>query len=231
MQGGLAISAGDVALACVSGGVALGLGLPMFNLGRRLVAAARVPLLLMTEVVLAPLWVWVWPGEVPGPATLVGGAVILGAVVWLMLVARDAPDARQQPTRRAARRRTGVGWPQRVATGASDVEGAHRARAEPLAHLGIHLIDAIRRHGIPGGLIGPRDHAVDLMRVLTIGPDLLADEAGPAFEEPAPRTFLDPQPLPLVLGRDRGVEHLDDHAPTIATATSSSPAQTAVPPV
>ena len=64
----------------------------MFNLGHRSVAAARVPLLLMTEVVLAPLWVWIWPGETPGPATLIGGAVILGAVVWLTLVSKQAPD-------------------------------------------------------------------------------------------------------------------------------------------
>jgi DME family drug/metabolite transporter len=92
-QGGLVISARDAALACVSGGFALGLGLPMFNLGHRSVAAAKVPLLLMTEVVLAPLWVWIWPGEVPSPATLLGGAVILGAVVWLMLVSHDLPDA------------------------------------------------------------------------------------------------------------------------------------------
>jgi len=92
-QGGLMISARDAALACVSGGFALGLGLPMFNLGHRSVAAAKVPLLLMTEVVLAPLWVWIWPGEVPSPATLLGGAVILGAVVWLMLVSNDLPDA------------------------------------------------------------------------------------------------------------------------------------------
>ena len=79
-------------MACVSGGLALGFGLPMFNLGHRSVAAAKVPLLLMTEVVLAPLWVWIWPGEVPSVATLVGGAVILGAVVWLMLVSHDVPD-------------------------------------------------------------------------------------------------------------------------------------------
>jgi drug/metabolite transporter (DMT)-like permease len=91
-QGGLSISARDAALACVSGGLALGLGLPMFNLGHRSVAAAKVPLLLMTEVVLAPLWVWIWPGQVPSGATLAGGAVILGAVVWLMLVSRDVPD-------------------------------------------------------------------------------------------------------------------------------------------
>ncbi|WP_420451499.1 DMT family transporter [Ilumatobacter sp.] len=93
-QGGIVVSLRDAALACTSGGVALGFGLPMFNLGHRSVAAARVPLLLMTEVVLAPLWVWIWPGEVPSPATLVGGAVILGAVVWLMLGSHpDAPVA------------------------------------------------------------------------------------------------------------------------------------------
>ncbi len=89
-QGGLIISPRDASLAFVSGGIALGIGLPMFNLGHRSVAAARVPLLLMTEVVLAPLWVWIWPGETPGAATLLGGAVILGAVTWLMLVSKQA---------------------------------------------------------------------------------------------------------------------------------------------
>ena len=56
------------------------------------VAAARVPLLLMTEVVLAPLWVWIWPGETPSAATLVGGAVIIGAVSWLVLRTRTIAD-------------------------------------------------------------------------------------------------------------------------------------------
>jgi len=83
-EGSLAIPGRDVLMASISGGLALGVGLPMFNLGHRSVAAARVPLLLMTEVVLAPLWVWIWPGQTPGIATLVGGAVILGAVVWLV---------------------------------------------------------------------------------------------------------------------------------------------------
>ena len=91
---GLAVSPRDVVMASVSGGIALGVGLPMFNLGHRSVAAARVPILLMTEVVLAPLWVWIWPGEVPSVGTLIGGAVILGAVAWLMLGSRpDAPVA------------------------------------------------------------------------------------------------------------------------------------------
>lgn len=87
---GLAVSWRDLGMATIAGGFALGVGLPLFNLGHRSVAAARIPLLLMTEVVLAPLWVWIWPGESPGAATLIGGVVIMGAVVWLMLGSRPA---------------------------------------------------------------------------------------------------------------------------------------------
>ncbi len=83
-DGDVAVSGRDFGMATISGGVALGIGLPMFNLGHRSVAAARIPLLLMTEVVLAPLWVWIWPGQTPGVGTLIGGSVILGAVVWLV---------------------------------------------------------------------------------------------------------------------------------------------------
>ncbi len=90
VDGGIGISVRDVTMASISGGLALGFGLPMFNLGHRSVAAARVPLLLMTEVVLAPLWVWIWPGQTPRIATLIGGAVILGSVVWL--VSRTEPE-------------------------------------------------------------------------------------------------------------------------------------------
>ena len=95
VETGLTVSWRDVGMASISGGFALGIGLPMYNIGHRSVAAARIPLLLMTEVVLAPLWVWIWPGETPGVATLVGGAVIMSAVVWLMLRSRPAniPEA------------------------------------------------------------------------------------------------------------------------------------------
>lgn len=89
---GLAVSFRDGLLACITGGVALGVGLPLFNLGHRSVAAAKVSLLLMTEVVLAPLWVWIWPGETPGVGTLIGGAIVLGTVAWLVTRAADEPD-------------------------------------------------------------------------------------------------------------------------------------------
>ncbi len=89
---GLAIGWRDVGLATITGGLALGIGLPLFNLGHRSVPAAMVSLLLMTEVVLAPLWVWIWPGETPRLGTLVGGAIVLGAVVWLLLTSTDQED-------------------------------------------------------------------------------------------------------------------------------------------
>lgn len=89
---GLAVSFRDGFLACLTGGVALGIGLPLFNLGHQSVAAAKVSLLLMTEVVLAPLWVWIWPGETPAVGTLVGGGIVLATVAWLVTRAADEPD-------------------------------------------------------------------------------------------------------------------------------------------
>lgn len=85
VQSGLAISGRDMLMATIAGGLALGVGLPLFNLGHRFVSAARIPMLSMTEVVLAPLWVWIWPGETPRATTLLGGAIVLAAVLLLMV--------------------------------------------------------------------------------------------------------------------------------------------------
>lgn len=96
---GLAVSGRDALLATITGGFALGVGLPLYNLGHRSVPSARVSLLLMTEVVLAPVWVWIWPGETPPASTLVGGAIVLATVVWLLTRAEAAvPDDEQLAT-------------------------------------------------------------------------------------------------------------------------------------
>ena len=58
----------------------VGVGFTLVVLGTRYVPAAQVGLLAMVAPVLAPIWVWMGVGEVPGLATIVGGAIIFLAI-------------------------------------------------------------------------------------------------------------------------------------------------------
>ena len=80
---GFALPIQDIFLALISGGILLGVGLPIFNAAGRHVPAARTSLLLLSEIVLAPIWVWLVVNEVPAGKTVAGGAVILLALVWV----------------------------------------------------------------------------------------------------------------------------------------------------
>ena len=86
MIDGFAISGHDLALAVLLGTGQLGAGFLLITLGTRAVPAAEVPLLAMTEVICAPLWVWLWVDEVPSGATLTGGAIVLSAVAGTALL-------------------------------------------------------------------------------------------------------------------------------------------------
>ena len=92
---GLDLPIRDVAMGFIGGGLLIGLGAPVFVYAHRFVPPAETSLLLISEIVLAPLWLWVWPGEVPATSTLVGGGVALFAVAWLTV--RTA--LREGPTR------------------------------------------------------------------------------------------------------------------------------------
>jgi drug/metabolite transporter, DME family len=76
----LVLSPRDFALCAVMGAVQVGGGLTVFTLGARHVPAAELTLLSLTELALAPIWVWLAIGEVPSGSTLLGGAVIIGAI-------------------------------------------------------------------------------------------------------------------------------------------------------
>ncbi len=93
-NGGIPVSLRDALLGLAAGGVLLAGGLPMLNLGHLSVPTAQVSLLLLTEVVLAPLWVWIWPGEKPAAGILIGGAIVLSAVVALALTAPKNAEAK-----------------------------------------------------------------------------------------------------------------------------------------
>lgn len=79
----------DLALLALFGAAQLGFGLVLFTAGARLIPVAEASLIAVLESVLGPLWVWLALGETPAPAALVGGAIILAA-----LVAHTALDQR-----------------------------------------------------------------------------------------------------------------------------------------
>jgi drug/metabolite transporter (DMT)-like permease len=75
------ISARDLGLLVLLGVGQMGLGLAFLTVGARLIPAAEAALITLLEVVLGPLWVWIAYGEEAGAATLLGGAVVVGAVI------------------------------------------------------------------------------------------------------------------------------------------------------
>jgi drug/metabolite transporter (DMT)-like permease len=77
----LAPNATDIGLLALLGVGQIGLGFVFLTIGGRLIPAGEVALITLLEIVLGPLWVWLFLSERPATATLVGGAVVLAAVL------------------------------------------------------------------------------------------------------------------------------------------------------
>lgn len=91
---GLAVPTRDILIGLLAGSLLIGLPLPLFNHAQKVVPAPDATLLLLSEVVLGPVWVWLAFDEVPSVSTMVGGGIIFAAVVWLTTRSRDTvPDA------------------------------------------------------------------------------------------------------------------------------------------
>ena len=71
----------DLALLALFGIGQLGTGMLLFTAGARLIPVAEASLIGVLECVLGPLWVWLAIGERPGLFALIGGTVILSALV------------------------------------------------------------------------------------------------------------------------------------------------------
>lgn len=93
-QGGFVASGRDAAIGIFAGSVLLAVPLAAFNVAQRVVPASESALLILSETVLAPVWVWVFVGEKASALTLVGGAIILAAMVWLTLKRAPVRDRR-----------------------------------------------------------------------------------------------------------------------------------------
>jgi drug/metabolite transporter (DMT)-like permease len=83
------ISGDDLAWLAALGIGQIGLGFALLTVGARLIPAAQVGLITLLEVVLGPVWVWLALDERPGTLTLVGGAIVIAAIV---LQTRETPS-------------------------------------------------------------------------------------------------------------------------------------------
>lgn len=77
----LQIDATQAGLIFISGGVILAGGVALLVIGPRYLPAAEVTMLTMLEIVLGPIVVWAVLGEMPAEASLIGGAIILAAIL------------------------------------------------------------------------------------------------------------------------------------------------------
>ena len=78
--GAFAVALRDVALLFVWGALLSGTVHVIFTWGSRHVPGAELTLLILIELILSPMWVWLFIDERPSPATLIGGALVLASV-------------------------------------------------------------------------------------------------------------------------------------------------------
>jgi drug/metabolite transporter (DMT)-like permease len=81
------VSAYDLCVLAAFGLTTICIAFILFMEGAKHIPAAEAGLISMLDVVLGPLWVFLAFGELPGPMALVGGTLVIGALVW-----RLAPD-------------------------------------------------------------------------------------------------------------------------------------------
>lgn len=94
----LAVSPGDLALLATMGVVQLGLGLLLLLLAVRYVSSAEIALLSVLEIVFGTVSVWLLVGERPTQAALVGGCIVIAALVANQIVGLRQPAARDVVT-------------------------------------------------------------------------------------------------------------------------------------
>ena len=96
LAGPFQATAVDLGVLAVMGCVQLGTGCLLLVAASRHLKATELGLLALLEPILGPIWVWALLGEHPGQLAIVGGAIVLGAVIaneaYGALRGRGGPD-------------------------------------------------------------------------------------------------------------------------------------------
>lgn len=86
--GPMAMMSGTLWAILLTGALILPLSFFLLSQATRYTHAAHVSLILLLEAVLSPLWVWWGREEALAPATLVGGALVIGALALFLMAQR-----------------------------------------------------------------------------------------------------------------------------------------------
>ena len=75
------VSAHDIFLGFLAGFFQVGFGFIFITIGARKTPSAMVGIIMLTEAVLGPLWAWLFVDETPPLMVLIGGTVVISAVL------------------------------------------------------------------------------------------------------------------------------------------------------
>ncbi len=75
------ISTHDIFLGFIAGFFQVGLGFIFITIGAKTTPSALVGIIMLTEAVLGPLWAWLFINETPPLVVLIGGVIVLSAVL------------------------------------------------------------------------------------------------------------------------------------------------------
>jgi drug/metabolite transporter (DMT)-like permease len=80
-QGIASVTSNDIGIFAMFGGLQVAMGLTLFVLGSRFLPSGEASLIATLETPLMVFWIWVAFAEAPAPRALIGGALVIGAVV------------------------------------------------------------------------------------------------------------------------------------------------------
>ena len=79
------VSSKDIFFGFLAGFFQLGFGFILITIGARSTASAFVGIIMLTEAVLGPLWAWMFVNEYIPTSVLIGGIIVISAVVMQFL--------------------------------------------------------------------------------------------------------------------------------------------------
>ena len=95
IAGKINISYHDIFLGFLAGFFQLGFGFIFITIGARNTPSAVVGIIMITEAVLGPLWAWMFANENPPTNVLVGGCIIIFAVLLQFLFEKRKDNAQE----------------------------------------------------------------------------------------------------------------------------------------